>query len=169
MWWLGRDGRRYWDQRPAEMQRRWALFISVTAPFLTRLVRDFSRGTIMSNEGSIARDLRVVLEKLGPTFVKLGQALSIRPDVVGPAATEELSKLQDAVPPFSNEVALALLDKELGRSHLEVFSEISPKPIAAASLAQVRGAYVWADAWRTSRRGGRCTRPSSRRAASMWP
>ena len=76
-------------------------------------------------------------EKLGPTFVKLGQALSIRPDVIGPAATEELQKLQDAVPPFSNDVAMKIIEEELGRPWTEVFSEMSPEPIAAASLAQV--------------------------------
>ena len=56
---------------------------------------------------------------------------------VGPAATEELQKLQDAVPPFSNEIAYKLIEKELGRPWREVFSEISSQPIAAASLAQV--------------------------------
>ncbi|EWM25218.1 hypothetical protein Naga_101194g1 [Nannochloropsis gaditana] len=88
--------KKYWDARPAEMQRRWALFLSVTAPFLTKLVKGFTQGTLFDKEAELARDLRIVLEKLGPTFVKLGQALSIRPDVIGPAATEELQKLQDA-------------------------------------------------------------------------
>jgi len=56
---------------------------------------------------------------------------------VGPAATEELAKLQDAVPPFPNEVAFRLMEEELGVKPTEIFSEISEKPVAAASLAQV--------------------------------
>ncbi|TFJ81204.1 hypothetical protein NSK_007471 [Nannochloropsis salina CCMP1776] len=78
------------------------------------LTKGFTQGTLFDKEAELARDLRIVLEKLGPTFVKLGQALSIRPDVIGPAATEELQKLQDAVPPFSNDVAFAILEGELG-------------------------------------------------------
>ncbi|CAM9689764.1 unnamed protein product [Scytosiphon promiscuus] len=91
----------------------------------------------MKNEASLARDLRIIIEKLGPTFIKLGQALSIRPDVIGPAATDELAKLQDAVPPFPTPIAMELLEQELGRPPSEVFSELSEEPIAAASLAQV--------------------------------
>ena len=65
-------------------------------------------------------------------------ALCIRYSQVGPAAMEELQKLQDAVPPFSNEIAYKLIEKELGgRPWREVFSEISTQPVAAASLAQV--------------------------------
>lgn len=129
--------KKYWDARPAEMQRRWALFLSVTAPFVTKLVKGFTQGTLFNKEAELARDLRVVLEKLGPTFVKLGQALSIRPDIIGPAATDELQKLQDAVPPFSNDIAFKILEEELGCPWQDVFSELSTEPIAAASLAQV--------------------------------
>ena len=69
--------------------------------------------------------------------IKLGQALSIRPDVIGPAATEELAKLQDAVPPFPNGAAYACIEKELGVPLMQVFSEIAAQPAGSASLAQV--------------------------------
>ncbi|CAM9697286.1 unnamed protein product, partial [Ectocarpus fasciculatus] len=128
---------RYWDKRPGELNSRWSKFLSVTVPFVTRVVRDYTSGNIMKNEAPLARDLRIVIEKLGPTFIKLGQALSIRPDVIGPAATDELAKLQDAVPPFPTPLAMEVLEQELGRPPSEVFSEISEEPIAAASLAQM--------------------------------
>ncbi|CAM9531305.1 unnamed protein product, partial [Laminaria digitata] len=87
---------RYWDKRPGELNSRWTKFLSVTVPFVTRVVKDYTSGNIMKNEGELARDLRIVIEKLGPTFIKarlyLGQALSIRPDVIGPAATDELGE-----------------------------------------------------------------------------
>ncbi|CAN0441299.1 unnamed protein product, partial [Ectocarpus fasciculatus] len=77
---------------PAQLNSRWSKFLSVTVPFVTRVVRDYTSGNIMKNEAPLARDLRIVIEKLGPTFIKLGQALSIRPDVIGPAATDELGE-----------------------------------------------------------------------------
>ena len=52
---------KYWSKRPQEMQRRWALFLSVTAPFITGLVKDFTQGSLFKNEAALARDLRIVL------------------------------------------------------------------------------------------------------------
>jgi len=75
--------------------------------------------------------------ELGPTFIKLGQVLSIRPDVLSPVVMEELSALQDDIATFSTEEARAIIEKELGKSVDEVFSEFSAEPVAAASLAQV--------------------------------
>ncbi|CAN0321416.1 unnamed protein product, partial [Discosporangium mesarthrocarpum] len=132
-----------------QLQSRWTKFIGVTAPFLTRVIRDYTANRLLQNEGELARDLRVVIEKLGPTFIKLGQALSIRPDVIGPAATEELAKLQDAVPSFPTEVALELMEKELGRPPSEVFSELSEEPVAAASLAQTTDYNQLLSVWAT--------------------
>jgi aarF domain-containing kinase len=86
--------KQYWDSRPREMTQRWTFFLGQTVPFVSKLVRDFTAGRLLQNERQIARDLRIIIENLGPTFIKLGQALSIRPDVIGPAATEELAKLQ---------------------------------------------------------------------------
>src|SRR5687768_5276348 len=81
--------------------------------------------------------LRLALESLGPVFVKFGQLLSVRPDLIPVDVATELSKLQDTVPPFPwNEVA-ATLDRTYGRPHGEVFRSIEQVPIASASVAQV--------------------------------
>ena len=78
-----------------------------------------------------------MLTRLGPTFIKVGQALSTRPDLVRKDFLEELTKLQDQLPPFSTDLAMAIVERELGYTVEEVFSEISPLPVAAASLGQV--------------------------------
>ena len=80
---------------------------------------------------------RQTLEKLGPTFVKLGQFLSIRPDLVAPEYCEEFRKLQDKVPPFAFADARKELLQELKRDPSEVFAEFDETPVAAASVAQV--------------------------------
>ena len=74
----------------------------------------------------------------GPTYVKLGQMMSVRPDVLPPAALEELKALQDSVKPFDTATAVQQIESELGGPLGAFFSEISEEPMAAASLAQVR-------------------------------
>jgi len=81
------------------------------------------------------------LTALGPAYIKFGQILSTRPDVVGAALAEELKVLQDRLPPFPLEVARAEIERELGAPADRLFSEISP-PIAAASIAQVHQARI---------------------------
>ena len=81
--------------------------------------------------------LRLAMEELGPTFVKLGQLLSTRPDVIPKEYIEEFRKLQDEVPSFSFEEAGAQIQRELGYPAEVFFAELSPVPIAAASIAQV--------------------------------
>ena len=89
-----------------------------------------------------AERMRLALEELGPTFVKLGQLLSTRPDVVPHAFVVEFEKLQDSVPSFPFEEALSLIASELGAPVEQFFTEIDPEPLAAASIAQVHRARL---------------------------
>ena len=86
--------------------------------------------------------LRHTLERLGPSFVKLGQVASTRPDLIPEDVIEELRRLQDDVAPFPDAVALALIESELGAPIDELFIDFEPKAFAAASLGQVYGAIV---------------------------
>jgi ubiquinone biosynthesis protein len=93
-------------------------------------------------EEDLARHFRLALQELGPTFVKLGQILSTRPDLLPPAYLDELSLLQDEVPPEPWEDTRIVLMQEYGRPPEEVLASIDPHPIAAASLAQVHAATL---------------------------
>jgi ubiquinone biosynthesis protein len=86
--------------------------------------------------------LRSVLEKLGPTFIKLGQVLSMRADVVGAELSEELSKLQSNAEPFSYDEARQTIQDELGQFPEDLFRSFEEKSVAAASLAQVHRASL---------------------------
>ena len=81
--------------------------------------------------------MRELLTRLGPAFIKVGQALSSRPDLLSPAYIQELETLQDRIPPFSDAAARAVLDAELGVQAATVFASLTPSPVAAASLGQV--------------------------------
>ena len=81
--------------------------------------------------------LRMVMEELGPTFIKLGQLLSTRPDVLGREYIQEFSKLQDMVPAVSFDDVNAQIQRELGYPADQLFNEFSREPLAAASIAQV--------------------------------
>ncbi len=86
--------------------------------------------------------LRRALVALGPTFVKLGQILSTRPDLLPPSFINELSTLQDTVPPFPAAQAIAVIEAELGRPLATIFREFCHEPLAAASLGQVHAAVL---------------------------
>src|SRR5688572_7853075 len=86
--------------------------------------------------------LRLAFESLGPVFVKFGQLLSVRPDIVPQDIAAELSRLQDAVPPVPWVEVAATLDRAYGRPHAQVFKAIDPKPVASASVAQVHFAVL---------------------------
>jgi len=86
--------------------------------------------------------LRLALEELGPIYVKFGQAVSTRRDLLSPELANELAKLQDQVPPFPSDVALALLERAFNRPVSEVFAHFEREPLAAASIAQVHAARL---------------------------
>jgi ubiquinone biosynthesis protein len=103
----------------------------------------FSRGgTGEDNVRSQARRLREALEELGPTFAKLGQVLSTRPDLLPPAFIEELSTLQDHVPPLTEQEVVQVMEQELGVPWEDVFGSIEPQPMAAGTIAQVHKALL---------------------------
>jgi ubiquinone biosynthesis protein len=125
---------------------------------LARLLFKYGRGDLVKNAGlaellpedagpqdaaaPAAKDLADDLEKLGPTFIKLGQLLSTRPDIVPPAYAQALTRLQDHVEPFPFAEVEKILEEELGVRPSHAFGSIDPKPLAAASIAQVHHATL---------------------------
>jgi predicted unusual protein kinase regulating ubiquinone biosynthesis (AarF/ABC1/UbiB family) len=105
--------------------------------FVLGLWWDKQWGILVKNERRRAVQLRDLLTKLGPAYIKIGQALSTRPDLVPPIYLEELTRLQDQLPAFPNEIAYQFIEEELGATPLEIYAELSSQPIAAASLGQV--------------------------------
>jgi ubiquinone biosynthesis protein len=92
--------------------------------------------------GTRGERLRLALEELGPIFVKFGQALSTRRDLLPVDIADELAKLQDRVPPFPGEIAVAMVEKTFGRPLTDIFGSFEPAPLAAASIAQVHAATL---------------------------
>ena len=96
-------------------------------------------------QAPLGERIRCALEDLGPIFVKLGQMLSTRRDLVPPHIVDELAKLQDNVPPFSSDEARTIIEKSLGKTVTEVFKSFGRDPLASASIAQVHTATLWND------------------------
>jgi len=90
----------------------------------------------------IGERIRLALEELGPIFVKFGQAISTRRDLLPPDIADELAKLQDAVPPFPAEQAIGILNEAYERNVDDVFDRFDVEPLAAASIAQVHTAKL---------------------------
>lgn len=103
------------------------------ARFLLWLLRPFSR----TDDRPAPVRIRLALEDLGPIYVKFGQLLSTRRDLLPVDLANELAKLQDDVPPFSNEHAVTIIEQSLGKPLLSVFKEVDSQPLASASVAQV--------------------------------
>jgi ubiquinone biosynthesis protein len=94
------------------------------------------------SEGSRGLRLRLALQELGPVFVKFGQAISTRRDLLPPDIADELVKLQDQVPPFSGETARQIAADALGKPLDQLFGSFETEPLAAASIAQVHAATL---------------------------
>ncbi|MDM9379247.1 AarF/ABC1/UbiB kinase family protein [Chlorogloeopsis sp. ULAP01] len=128
---------RYYRYRPWLAWARALVIIWNFTGFVLGLKWDEWLNQVEQNKLKRAVQLRQMLTRLGPTFIKVGQALSTRPDLIRKDFLEELVKLQDQLPPFDNAIAYQLIETELGRSLQEVYSELSEAPVAAASLGQV--------------------------------
>lgn len=119
------------------LARHNALFIQElgdTLPGLALLGRLLSRRRVKGRPGE---RLAAALTELGPTFIKLGQALSTRSDLVGEQIAADLAKLQDRLPPFPAEQAVAIIEEQLGKPLDQVFTKFDRRAVAAASIAQV--------------------------------
>eukprot|EP00775_Hariotina_reticulata_P010322 gene10322-10479_t len=132
------------DRLAAQLSSKWpqvygrAVRIATSlGGFIARVAKDFALGQLETNMPRRAVELRRLLSGLGPSFVKIGQALSARPDLLPQVYLETLSELQDRLPSFPNEIAWAVVEEELGCPVGLVFDQLSEQPVAAASLGQV--------------------------------
>ena len=113
---------------------------SFRQPWVRLLVRVMTVGRRL--DAPRGERLRMGLERLGPIFVKFGQVLSTRRDLMPPDLADELAKLQDRVPPFPAETARALVEQAYGRSIDAIFTRFDAQPVASASIAQVHFAQL---------------------------
>jgi len=130
----------YFSAKPLVVVRRITQVLGVGGGFFAKVTLDSLLGRIEGNpdlEVQRAGELRDLITSLGPFYIKLGQALSIRPDILSPRSMVELQKLCDKVPSYDSKIAMATVERELGKTVSSMFSEITPEPVAAASLGQV--------------------------------
>ena len=129
--------RKYFDDKWGLVIKRAIEVSFLSGTFLSSLALDYVSGKLDSNSELRAQELSVLLTKLGPSFIKIGQSLSIRTDLLSPAYVKGLKTLQDQVPPFSTVEARSIIENELGSSIDDIFVDFPKEPIAAASLGQV--------------------------------
>ncbi|CAL0324612.1 unnamed protein product [Lupinus luteus] len=131
-----------YGSQPLKLVGRTLQILGELGSFGLKLFLDQRNGVLNQNRRIRAVELRNIFTRLGPTFVKLGQGLSTRPDICPPEFLEELSELQDGLPTFPDVEAFACIEKELGQSVESIYSSITPSAIAAASLGQVYKAQL---------------------------
>ena len=132
----------YYGRRPWLAVSRIFKIIYFAISFGLAFGWDVLTGNTVS-QPKLAEQLRKIITALGPTYIKVGQALSTRPDLVRVDFLEELTKLQDQLPPFSSVEAFEIIESELGKAVNTVYRNISEDPVAAASLGQVYKATLY--------------------------
>ncbi len=131
-----------WQKRKSPLLRQMEIF-SVVAQLTFSLGKDELFGNKSAKQNHIhAKWLVNNLIELGPTFIKIGQAMSTRPDLIPLEYIQELGQLQDRVPKFSSTEAIAIVEQEFGHSISEVYAEFERSPLASASLGQVHKAKL---------------------------
>lgn len=133
-----------WQRKQFNPWQRQLEIFTVATQFLLRFGKDrfFQRNPARMRRLQ-ARWLVNHLLDLGPTFIKIGQAMSTRPDLFPIEYIEELSQLQDRVPPFNSQEAIAVVEAEFGKSIYAVFKDFENEPLASASLGQVHRATLY--------------------------
>jgi predicted unusual protein kinase regulating ubiquinone biosynthesis (AarF/ABC1/UbiB family) len=122
------------------LRRLWQTLVPIGL-YLLAVGIDWASGAIRSPDRARARararECAELLAQLGPAFIKAGQALSTRPDIIPPLLLEELAQLQDQLPGFDSTLAMACIEEDLGAPIDEIYEQLDPEPISAASLGQV--------------------------------
>lgn len=132
---------------------RWGEILSILSKYglagwLARFDFAVGKGLFKNRSGEVLADvsretrIRLAIEELGPTFIKLGQIMSTRPDIVGGALADELEKLQTRVPADSHFQVTEIIQEDLGQAFDEIFAEFSTEPVASASIGQVHRARL---------------------------
>ncbi|WAA13471.1 ABC1 kinase family protein [Fervidibacillus halotolerans] len=132
---------RYHEILNVLMKNGFGFFIKDLGPFNFLSKKNMPESSVLTK--SISERIRLSLEQLGPTFIKLGQLASTRLDLIPADIAEELAKLQDHVYPTPTEEVITVIEKELGQRVDTLFLEFSPKPVASASIGQVYQAKLF--------------------------